>query len=372
MSLWAIEAGCEKGARATIWIMGAATLLWVGCTAPERPSAERAAPLSEGSVLTARQIADRAMPSVVVLTMYDADGNLLSLGSGFVAGDGIVATNFHVVAGADRGVVTTIGDSVRHTVRTVISADSAHDIAILPVDGMSRPQLEISDATLGVGDRVYAIGNPQGLEGTLSEGLISAIRGFGADTALQITAALSPGSSGGPILSTEGKLVGMAVATLREGQNLNFAIPARYVRAAIGNRHAPRTMASFRRSQRVAERLRGEKITEAIKVSAFVWAYVIRNDFFLDHHGEFSFSVRNTLDRPVQGVRLLVIFRDRSGNSIESTTAMVYGQIEPNLATRVKGKVSGEVQSLTTADGSRFPQATRVEIRVLDYEMVEN
>jgi hypothetical protein len=86
-----------------------------------------------------------------------------------------------------------------------------------------------------VGDPVYAVGNPQGLEGTFSQGIISSIRDAGLDKLLQITAPISLGSSGGPVLNSKGEVIGVSVATFKAGQNLNFAIPSNYLKALLPN-----------------------------------------------------------------------------------------------------------------------------------------
>ena len=80
-----------------------------------------------------------------------------------------------------------------------------------------------------MGERVYAVGNPQGLEGTFSRGIVSGIRNVGDDKILQVTAPISPGSSGGPILNDRGEVIGVSVATFKGGQDLNFAIPSSYL-----------------------------------------------------------------------------------------------------------------------------------------------
>ena len=84
-----------------------------------------------------------------------------------------------------------------------------------------------------VGETVYAVGNPRGLEGTFSQGIISSIRPVGSDKLIQITAPLSPGSSGGPVLNRKGEVIGVSVFTIRNGQNLNFAIPSNYVKPLL-------------------------------------------------------------------------------------------------------------------------------------------
>ena len=84
-----------------------------------------------------------------------------------------------------------------------------------------------------VGETVYAVGNPRGLEGTFSQGIISSIRPVGIDKLIQITAPLSPGSSGGPVLNRKGEVIGVSVLTIRDGQNLNFAIPSIHLSALL-------------------------------------------------------------------------------------------------------------------------------------------
>ena len=86
-----------------------------------------------------------------------------------------------------------------------------------------------SSSSLAVGERVYAIGAPEGLELTLSEGVISGLRESGGGCVIQTSAAISPGSSVGGLSDTEGRLIGITTFSLKEGQNLNFALPTEWV-----------------------------------------------------------------------------------------------------------------------------------------------
>ena len=97
---------------------------------------------------------------------------------------------------------------------------------------MSSLPLGDSDA-VEIGEPVYAAGNPSGLEGTFSDGIISSIRGDGAYKIPQITAPISPGSSGGPVLNEKGEVIGVSVLTIRNGQNFNFAIPINYLKSLL-------------------------------------------------------------------------------------------------------------------------------------------
>ena len=110
----------------------------------------------------------------------------------------------------------------------------AKDVAILKVDHILARPLSLGDINdVGVGDEVYVIGNPEGLEATMSQGIVSGIRQIEGNRLFQITAAVSHGSSGGPVLRKSGEVIGVAVGSLSSGQNLNFAIPASEVLALL-------------------------------------------------------------------------------------------------------------------------------------------
>jgi len=162
--------------------------------------------------------------------MEDANSQPVSLGSGFFVKDDIVATNLHMIEGAARGYAKIVGQKPKYEIVGIVGIDTQRDLALLKITGVRAPSLTFGDINqVAVGDEVYAIGNPQGLEGTFSQGIVSSIRQVGSDILFQITAPISPGSSGGPVLNAQGKVIGIAVATFKGGQNLNFAIPATYL-----------------------------------------------------------------------------------------------------------------------------------------------
>ena len=174
-----------------------------------------------------RQVARDVFPSVVLLVIQDSSGAPAFLGSGFVLRDGLVVTNYHVVSGGTSGYCKLVGQVASREIAGTVAVDIAHDLAIVAVNGLRARALPIGDSgQVAVGDTVYAVGNPEGLEGTFSQGIVSAIRDIGDEAMLQITAPISPGSSGGPVLDGGGRVVGIAAATFREGQNLNLAIPS--------------------------------------------------------------------------------------------------------------------------------------------------
>ena len=165
------------------------------------------------------------MASTVSLVMEDNFKQPLSLGSGFIIDNGKVITNLHVIEDAKYGYVTISGESKKHKIEGYLVVDKTNDLALLSVPTLVGAPIEINGNNPEIGEKIYAIGNPKGLSGTISEGIISGIRTFDNEELIQITAPISPGSSGGPVINNNGELIGVSVGTLESGQNLNFAIP---------------------------------------------------------------------------------------------------------------------------------------------------
>ncbi len=194
-----------------------------------------------GSTLTPAQIASRSTPSVVTIRTER------SLGTGFVVRqDGWIATNMHVIVGDPSSALTrvtvTLPDDRELEVVEVLAASPEHDLALVRVDAKGLPVLGLGDSNaMHPGDPVVAIGHPLGLEDTVSNGLVSARRDVGEGfEVLQVSAPIAPGSSGGPLINEHGEVIGIATAVLDGGQNLNFAVPVRYL---VPMMHHPSPMA---------------------------------------------------------------------------------------------------------------------------------
>lgn len=177
--------------------------------------------------LTPEQIYEKVNDCVVVILSYDFDGNLSKQGSGVVISDkGWVVTNYHVFAECEKVEIKHNDKTISYS--DIIGVDVEKDILILKIDENIFPTISISnDDNLKVGQRVYAIGSPLGMENSLSEGLISGLRNVSKENRnyIQITAGVSPGSSGGAVVNSKGELIGISSSSLEGGQNLNFAIP---------------------------------------------------------------------------------------------------------------------------------------------------
>src|SRR5512133_866965 len=202
--------------------------------------------------LDARQIYDAAKNAVTYIVADTPEGQ--ATGSGFVVSkDGLIVTNEHVVDGASQ-VQVKIGTSDQAQDATIVGADPSRDLALLKVDASNLPTLTLGDSSsVGVGDPTYAIGNPFGLDHTLTTGIVSALQrrlqapdGAAIDGAIQTDAALNPGNSGGPLLDADGRVIGVnsqiqtGSANGAEGGNvgIGFAIPANTVNAFIAEAKA--------------------------------------------------------------------------------------------------------------------------------------
>src|SRR6266567_2731092 len=227
-------------------------VLLVLCALPALPQKKGTSKNRKASSvsLTAREIARRSLPSVVVLIARDANDNAGTLGSGFFVTPRIVATNLHVIENASRVTAKLLnGNKTEYEIKGTVAIDEDNDIVLLQVETGVEPDLEryldplakplplAKDDLAQTGDEVYVVGNPEGLVGTFSQGIISAFRGTDY---IQITAPISPGSSGGPVINRYGEVIGVATAFIKEGQNLNFAIPVAKLFRLLANRSGPK------------------------------------------------------------------------------------------------------------------------------------
>lgn len=192
------------------------------------------------SPLTPRQIAALIFPSSVSIYVLGNDGDVYS-GTGFVVAPGVVATCYHIVEGARRIVVTPMHEDTKRYIAALVRYDADRDTALLRVSGLAGKPLKISrEQDFYVGEPIYTVGNPKGLEGTFSTGIISNFHQIDETYYMQFTAPASPGSSGGPVVNDAGEVVGMVNMQIREGQNLNFAILGIHVQLLIdGQRDVP-------------------------------------------------------------------------------------------------------------------------------------
>ncbi len=179
-----------------------------------------------GHALTPGQVFDKVKDSVVVVKTLDAQGKVKSQGSGVMLPSDRVATNCHVVKG---GASYQVGRGKQLVSAILYAEDGDKDICLLDAEGIIGKPAQLGKAAdLKVGDPVYAVGAPHGLELSLSDGIVAQLRG-GTSPFIQTTAAISPGSSGGGLFDGEGRLVGLTTFYLEGGQSLNFAMPVEWI-----------------------------------------------------------------------------------------------------------------------------------------------
>jgi len=172
------------------------------------------------------QVFDRVKDAIVVVKTRTAKGTIKEQGSGVLLPSGLIATSCHVITG---GVTYQVIQGDQAVPATLYGQDRDKDICLLAAPGFTgRPAQLGTAAGLKVGATVYAVGAPKGLELSLSNGIVSQLRG-GPPPMIQTTAAISPGSSGGGLFDDQGRLVGLTTLYLRDGQNLNFAMPVEWI-----------------------------------------------------------------------------------------------------------------------------------------------
>ena len=190
------------------------------------------APLGSAQESQTEQIT-RLKKAVVIVTTYDERGKPLLQGSGFFIDSGQVVTNFHVIKNASQIRVETFNRTIS-TVKSILATDEKSDLALMRVDSPSPHLtiLSIKTTAPAEGESVTVISNPQGSQWKVTRGSIGLLwefQGFGER--LQISATISPGSSGGPVLNARGEVVGIAAMYFNSVEDLNFAVPVERLQA---------------------------------------------------------------------------------------------------------------------------------------------
>jgi S1-C subfamily serine protease len=232
--------------------LGHLTLFHPGGSGLELTEAE-AAPTYDAEEQNNIAIYKRVTPSVVNITSTTLVFNFFygavpqqGQGSGFILDKaGHILTNFHVVANANRGIKVQLSNKRSYDAK-VIGTDKVHDLALLQIEAPGLVPVTLADSSmLSVGQKVYAIGNPFGLNGTMTRGIISSIRSIrNADDApiedaIQTDAAINPGNSGGPLLNSRGEVIGINTMIASNGaeqsSGIGFAIPINTAKAVLAD-----------------------------------------------------------------------------------------------------------------------------------------
>jgi S1-C subfamily serine protease len=224
-----------------------------GSSSPLQLTEAHAAPEFDAEEQNNVSVYKKVLPSVVNITSTTLVFNFFygtvpqqGQGSGFILDHGgHILTNYHVIEGANRGIEVQLSNKRRYQAR-VVGSDKVHDLALLQIDAPNlQPITLASSAGLSVGQKVYAIGNPFGLSGTMTTGIISAIRpirsesGAPIEDAIQTDAAINPGNSGGPLLNSRGEVIGINTMIASNGADqssgIGFAIPIDTAKAVLAD-----------------------------------------------------------------------------------------------------------------------------------------
>jgi hypothetical protein len=316
---------------------------------------------------SAREIAQKTSQSVVVLILEDEARQPVALASGFFVRENLVATNCHAIKGARAGYAKLIGKKTKYEIKGYVALDNEMDLALIQIDGVKGQPLQLGDDTqMAVGDIVFAVGNPQGLEGTFSQGIISGLRELDSNSLFQITAPISPGSSGGPVLNEKGRVIGVAVASYKDGQNLNFAIPISYLKKLVTKTNPISPLSSLPSidSHSNSKDHLGTN-SDALDGESFVWTYPVCTNC----GGYYTFSLRNKLRDAITNVYMLVVLYDLQGRPTDVDVIHFDGIIPGGLAKRISSQVDESLIRLTTVFNEETPR--KVEFRILDFRLAE-
>jgi S1-C subfamily serine protease len=224
-----------------------------GANSPLELTEAHAAPEFDSEEQNNIAVYKRVLPSVVNITSTSLVFNFFygpvpqqGQGSGFILDkSGHILTNYHVVEGANRGVEVQLSNKHRYSAK-VVGTDKTHDLALLQIQAPNLEAVTLADSSqLSVGQKVFAIGNPFGLAGTMTRGIISSIRqvrgaeGAPIEDAIQTDAAINPGNSGGPLLNSRGEVIGINTMIASNGaeqsSGIGFAIPINTAKAVLSD-----------------------------------------------------------------------------------------------------------------------------------------
>ena len=311
--------------------------------------------------LDVKKVFEDTRPSVLLIMAYDDQDELMSLGSGFFFGDSnTIATNLHVVKNASKlAIKLSNGDVGQLT--AVLGIDTANDLALL-TSNVKGEVIVGAERLPDIGEDIIAIGNPKGLEGTVSSGIVSGIRTEETRQWIQITAPLSPGSSGGPVLDAAGYVLGVTTFNYGGGQNLNGIIPTAYLTKLYQNKNKA-TLATLKvkskrkikaaignvRISHMAGSFRGSSIGDTLEFSLVNKSQEV---------------IKNTIVKITYFCKKIEWHRDNCDNTDNTTPVYqhffkIEETVLPNASLRFKRK-----------ELANFNSSWRIEGRVFDYDIV--
>jgi hypothetical protein len=318
--------------------------------------------------MTNSQIAKKYSPSVVTIVALDENEQPLSLGSGFIINEkGDIATNHHVLEGSSRAIIkTTKGD--KGTILEVLSYDLELDLLVAKTSLKNIKPLPFGDSdTVTVGEDIIAIGNPAGFEGTVSKGIISGIRKVDDFKFIQITAPISPGSSGGPIFNLSGEVIGIATVYHDLGQSLNFAIPINHMSSL---KPSNVKLPSLPKQSKDKDFKKDDSL---VQVSDVHYNYPDEPSSYEEsgHLYRVDFSIKNLSTYPIRNIQLYFVYKNYKGEVVSYSARKIKVTILPQLILQFYHHHEVKYFQKYQSERGRFLEG-KVEIRILDYEIVRS
>ena len=331
---------------------------------------------------TPQEIARNAFCSTVALEVELPNGGRHTVGSGFFIKKDLIATNLHVVQGIfGNCYAKLVNQTNEYLIEGYTHIDVEGDLVILKVSGVGTTILPWSNSDdVQVGDTVYAVGNPRGLQGTFSDGIISSIRTDPVGKVLQMTAPISRGNSGGPVINDRGEVIGVSFASRNDGQNLNFAIPSNDLTVLLAK---PTNL----------------KFLSQIKFEGIAW--IPNPQRLWTGKATYTFSLHNKHRWDVKNVHCLILFYDALGRQISFDIVKVSDVISAgttkdvtrhsifdiphfqnldfkgwNVADRIAFLISSIIHlghnpsDYNIVDPAAKNSAGSYEVRVIDYELL--
>lgn len=174
--------------------------------------------------------------AIATIAAYDNDGRLQGIGTGFILEDGVIITSEHVVRDANY-IGSTFSDAIDGDIRRVEHVDAELDLALLTTSSKIRSKgLTVSDTPPEIGSEIVVIGSPMGLKNNATAGIVSAFKSVGNVELLEISAPVSEGSNGSPVLNRDGEVVGVVTSQFDGDADVNLAVSAKHLLEVIGSR----------------------------------------------------------------------------------------------------------------------------------------
>lgn len=313
-------------------------------------------PIRDAYGLDVKNLFKQSADSVVLIMSFDDNQQPLAIGSGFFVEDGEkLITNYHVIKGASFVRIKLTNGKV-FEIKFILGVDYEHDLVVLKTPGVGKP-LPLAERAPEIGQDVIAIGNPRGLEGTLSKGIVSGLRNEKGSIYYQVTAPISPGSSGGPVINENGEVLGVSTFFVSGGQNLNFAMPAAYIHKLLKN---PQRTALNQITQDHRE-LQKKSVNENVKVI---------EPYMGGLRGNLEASILNLNNGAIKNIKLVAVFfsKSKGENPLHFMHIKIVETIPPSLSKRFTRRDSALVGHGQDYDNKG---EWKVEFRVLDYEIMD-